>query len=246
MSYKQIALISDNPTQFKRVVGVFQNLNICLKTFTSPLSNAENFDIIGFPKTEIIDLKKQEDIEKLIEFFDLIISIHCKQLFPAELVKKRKCINIHPGYNPVNRGWYPQVFAILNDLDVGATIHEMDELLDHGRIIARKKIVKKGYDTSLSLYNRILDAEIELVNEFLPLILEGNFQSFNPENEGNLFLKQDFNSLLEIDLNERVTFKQAIDRLRALTHGNYNNAYFFDEHKNKIFVSINLELAKNE
>jgi hypothetical protein len=46
--------------------------------------------------------------------------------------------------------------------------------------------------------------------------------------------------LLEIDLEREGTFGEFIDILRALTHGEYKNAYFIDKNKNKIFISIDM------
>jgi methionyl-tRNA formyltransferase len=76
-----------------------------------------------------------------------------------------RCINIHPGLNPYNRGWYPQVFAINNGLPHGATIHEMDDKIDHGDIIYQKSVDIKLSDTSKTLYERVLDTEIFLFKE---------------------------------------------------------------------------------
>ena len=53
-----------------------------------------------------INLKKQT--EEFFDSYDLFLSLHCKQLFPDELVLNHRCINIHPGLNPYNRGWFPQ------------------------------------------------------------------------------------------------------------------------------------------
>ncbi len=171
--------------------------------------------------------------------YDLIISLHCKQLFPAELVKNVRCVNVHPGYNPYNRGWFPQVFSILNKLPAGATIHEIDEMLDHGNIIAQKNIHIESWDTSFTAYQKILDAEMELLEIHLESILENTYQSFSAE-EGNLNLKKDFDALCEIDLQHTGSFSEHIDVLRALSHGDYNNAYFLDEDGRKVFIKIEL------
>jgi len=176
------------------------------------------------------------------ERFDLVISAHCKQLFPAEMVRTVRCINIHPGLNPHNRGWFPQVFSILNGLPVGATIHEIDEQLDHGAIIAQEEVPVHAWDTSKDVYDRVQKAEISLLREHLPTILSGTYKTTLPATEGNINLKKDFNSLLRLDVNEQMTMGQAIDRLRALTHLPYRNAYFIDPKSGKkVFVSIYLQ-----
>lgn len=236
-----IGVITDNHKivkEFERVIrGIDMSIN--LNYYCSKPSNIEDFEGL---KIQPIDLKK--NFNSLIEKkFSIIFSIHCKQLFPSELVKSGLCVNLHPGYNPINRGWYPQVFSIINNLETGATLHVIDEQLDHGLIIARKKVDKFGWDTSLSLYNRIVDAEIELLEENLESLLLGKFTSEKPENEGNLFLKKDFNDLLKIDLDKKATYGEVIDHLRSLSHEDFKNAYFVDkETGKKVYLSINIKI----
>lgn len=244
MKYNQILVISDNLklcVTFKEIMYRKFNNSINTTFSISPFSNHQIFLDRLETKVLIYDLKKDGDIEEIIVKYDLVISIHCKQLFPPNLVKGVKCINVHPGYNPINRGWYPQVFSIIYDLPIGATIHEIDEELDNGNIITREFVAKNIMDTSTDLYERIICKEIELLENNIESIINGNYSLTTPEKEGYLFLKKDFNNLCKIDLTEKVTMLEAINRLRALTHDDFNNAYFIDEDSgNKIYVKINL------
>jgi hypothetical protein len=53
---------------------------------------------------------------------------------------------------------------------------------------------------------------------------------------------KDFRELLKLDLDETGDMQYFINKLRALTHGKYKNAYFIDsETGDKIYVSLNLE-----
>lgn len=241
LKYSKVLVISDNLfliVAFHQLSSGYGGLQVdyaCSKN---------NLALINDPslpvKISVIDVKKQ--YEAIINQYDLIFSLHCKQLFPAELVKAVKCINVHPGYNPYNRGWYPQVFSIINKLPVGATIHEIDEHLDHGPLIARREIKINSWDTSKDLYNRLQQAEVELMKEHLGAILAGSYQPVFPEQEGNINLKKDFNELCKLNLDETFTMGGAIDRLRAMTHDKYKNAFFIDpETGAKVFVSISLE-----
>ncbi|CAM1355381.1 dTDP-4-amino-4,6-dideoxyglucose formyltransferase [Tenacibaculum halocynthiae] len=246
MYFKDILIISDNAflcKEFERLA-----LDLCLKevswTFSiSPFSDIEMFKSKLDSNVTIKNLKDTNVVDQVCERYDLVFSIHCKQIFPPKLVNTIKCINVHPGYNPINRGWYPQVFAIINNLPIGATIHEIDEELDHGNIIDRKFVDKTNADTSLTLYNKVITAEIELLKENLVNILENNFETVIPENNNNnIFLKKDFNELCEIDLNRNYKAGNLINLLRALTHGEYSNAFFIDPNTNKkIFLKIQLE-----
>ena len=178
--------------------------------------------------------------EAFFRQYDLFLSLHCKQMFPAALVNSRRCVNVHPGYNPYNRGWYPQVFAILNKLPVGVTIHEMDEKLDHGPVIVRREVAVHSWDTSYDVYNRIQQMEIQLLEEYLPVLLSGDYQTFVPDTQGNMNREQDFQKLCRLDLNRQITWREAIDLLRAMTFDGYQNAYFYDEENNKVYIEVHL------
>lgn len=244
--FKNVLIISDNVPLCKTLQSIIQSKSFPASNFTfstSPFSNADSFAKELETGVLILDLKKRTDVQSILAQFDLVISIHCKQIFPTELVNGTKCINIHPGYNPINRGWYPQVFAILNDLPAGATIHEIDEELDHGAIIARAFVDKTNFDTSLSLYNKILQKEIELFEKHIASITANTYETVSPENEGNIFFKKDFNDLLELDLSETASIDDLLKKLRALSHGNFKNAYYIDpETQQKVFVSLNLDV----
>jgi len=183
--------------------------------------------------------------EKNIDFFkeyNLIISLHCQQLFPEWLFQNINCINVHPGLNPYNRGWYPQIFSIINGLPIGATIHLIDSELDHGNIIAQKEVKAFPWDNSYTLYKKILEAEIALIKENLTNLLTGEYTSYPPPTEGNVNLKKDFTRLLEFDLTQTMTGLEFINYTRAMTHNNFKNLYFIDEETNrKVYIKINLE-----
>lgn len=248
---KNVLVISDNSYMRGRIIELIEKKQIvgCNFSFSmTPLSQAVTQKNVGEmceSRFEIAEfnLKNENDVKKIIETFDLVISMHCKQIFPPSLTKNVRCVNVHPGYNPINRGWYPQVFAIINDVPIGATIHEIDDQLDHGAIIAREFVKKNNFDTSKTLYDKILEKEIELLESWLERIVHNNYVPKIPENEGNLYLKRDFKNLLKIDLTEPVTMGQAINRLRALTHGSFKNAYFIDEKtRKKVFLGISFEI----
>ncbi|WP_283642106.1 dTDP-4-amino-4,6-dideoxyglucose formyltransferase [Croceibacter atlanticus] len=243
--FKNVLVISDNTYICKSMMMILSEANLKNTNFTfsiSPFSSPKDFDEFSLEPVKVFDLRLESDINKIIANFDLILSVHCKQIFPPRLVNTIKCINIHPGYNPINRGWYPQVFSIINDLPIGATIHEIDEEIDHGAIITRAFVDKKSTDTSLSLYNKIVEKELLLFKKNIKSIINNTYTTIKPESEGDLYLKKDFNALCRLDLEETLTAKQFIDKLRALTHGAYKNAFFLDPNSGKkIFISINLE-----
>ena len=224
----KILVISDNTFIKEKIIEIFKSKNIKCDLFESKDLNFKNSLFIDY----------------LISEYELIISAHCKKIFPKKLVESTRCINLHPGYNPYNRGWFPQVFSILNKLPLGATIHEMDEGLDSGDIIFQEEVPIGSSDDSLSLYNKVLQKEINLFQNNFDEIIKGSYKKIKPKSNGNLNLKQDFNNLCKLDLNSIGTMGEHIDLLRALSHGDFENAYFLDEENNQIKVKIELKKIK--
>ena len=192
------------------------------------------------PRENLRPLRLKEQDEGFFGSYDLFLSLHSKQLFPDVLVDNHLCINVHPGLNPYNRGWFPQVFSILNGLPAGVTVHKMDAELDHGPILWQEELPIFAEDTSKDVYDRILAKELEMLEVHLPDLLAGNFTLTPMAHEGNINYKSDFDALCPIDLDEPATFGQVIDRLRALTHAPYQNAYFVDSDGKKVYVGITL------
>ena len=192
------------------------------------------------PRENFRPLRLRDQDVAFYNSYDLFLSLHSKQLFPQALVENHLCINVHPGLNPHNRGWFPQVFSILNGLPAGVTIHKMDAELDHGPILWQEEIPLYAHDTSQDIYTRILRKEIEMLEAHLGDLLAGNYTLTPMEGEGNINYKADFDALCPIDLNEPATYGAVIDRLRALTHEPYQNAYFVDADGKKVYVGITL------
>lgn len=192
------------------------------------------------PRENFRPLRLKEQDETFFGSYDLFLSLHSKQLFPAELVENHLCINVHPGLNPHNRGWFPQVFSILDGQPCGVTIHKMDAELDHGPILWQEEVPVHPWDTSRDVYDRILAKELDMLKRHLPDLLAGRYTLTPMASEGNINYKADFDALCPLDLDKPATYGQVIDHLRALTHAPYENAWFLDEDGKKVYVCITL------
>lgn len=240
--YHRLLVVTDNPYLAENLYKILHRIGFTDFKFAYSSGSEELFTDFKHP-IEKIRIKKE--IDNILDSFDLIFSIHCKQIFPKKLTDSKKCINVHPGLNPYNRGWYPQVFAIMNKLPHGATIHEMDEQLDHGPIIAQKEVEIHSYDTSLAVYDRVLAAELTLLEENIEGILSNNYKIMLPFRDGNINSIRDFKDQCQLDLNQVITMRDAIDKIRAFTHGQYKNLFYIDEDTGeKIFISINMSKEK--
>ena len=213
----------------------FQVCDFCYsdsnEQFKSKYKDASDFKPVNVNK----------ECDRIIEKYDLIFSLHFKQLFPSKLVKSVLCVNLHPGYNPYNRGWFPHVFSILNGKPTGATLHILDEFIDHGPIIDQEEVDIVAWDTSESLYYKVLDMEIVLFERNFEKIINNSFITNKSVNEGNINFKKDYENLCKLDLSQTDSFHNFLNRLRALSHGKYHNCYFLDEKGNRIFVRVIIE-----
>jgi len=237
---KKIFVVTDNLfiyNNFNKIINVKKN--ILVHYYCSPTSLHIFDDEIKRGLINPLYLKKSPEL--FINNYDLGISCHSKQLFPAAIVNTTLCINIHPGLNPYNRGWYPQVFSIINDLPSGVTIHIMDEEIDHGDIIAQEEIEIKSCENSLDVYERIQTKEVEMIKLTIDDILNNKFKRTKPFSEGNYNSIKDYKNLCKIDMDKKVSMRYAINYLRAMTHPPYKNSYFIDEKGEKVFISIKFE-----
>jgi methionyl-tRNA formyltransferase len=241
MKYSRVMVVTDNRQLWQQFLQIVADEKVggLFSYYFSPSNQSLLKDFAG--RRDFQPINVMTDWPRIIQEFDLVISLHCKQMFPSQLVNGVKCINVHPGFNPYNRGWFPQVFSIINKLPLGATIHEIDEHLDHGPIIDQEKIPVFAWDTSLTAYNRVVEAELRLIRKNLRPILCGDYVCRQPDKEGNVNLASDFQKLCHLNMEEIGTFQSFLDRLRALTHGEYHNGYFFDEKNRKIFVKVELQ-----
>jgi len=198
----------------------------------------ENEQADEFIRRGCFPLSVHKDLEQILHDYTKVLSIHSKQVFPAKLVNTLPCYNLHPGLNPYNRGWSPQVFSILNKLPLGATLHEMVEKVDAGPIIDQIEVKVESWDTSETAYAKVIAAECQLLDIHLGSILNSNYSARAPHKKGNFNTLSSFQALMPLDLNETATFGECIDRLRALSHPPYWNAYFIDENGRKVFVRV--------
>ena len=100
---------------------------------------------------------------------------------------KLGCINFHPGYLPDVKGSRPIVGAVLKDLPFGCSIHFMDEHIDTGEIILKKRIDPNLASDFSDLVQKHIDAFRELTVKLLKKIEDSypkKVTSFPQENRG--------------------------------------------------------------
>lgn len=240
----RVMVITDNELLYRSFRELIQQEQFNSTDFDFFFSEVNKAFTIKYSNNDFKPINIRKSLDKVLDCYQLIISLHCKQLFPANLVKLVRCVNVHPGFNPYNRGWFSQVFSIINKLPFGVTIHEMDEQLDHGAIIVQQEIEILPWETSLDVYKKMQKVEIKMLTLHLRDILDNNYKKKTPVFEGNINYKRDYDALCEINLDKSVTFREAIDYFRAMSFSDYKNAFFYDDDRRKIFVEIKMEIEE--
>lgn len=166
----KVCVVTDNVYIYKEFIKII-SLDI-YKCCSFDFYSSDEMSVDNeYSKPKIIDLKEKD--ERFYANYDLFLSLHSKQIFPKKLVDNHICINIHPGYNPYNRGWYPHVFSMINKMPAGVTIHRMDAELDHGSVLFQREIKIEDSDVSSDVYKKLQKLEVLMLKEYLPVIFAG-------------------------------------------------------------------------
>ncbi|MDD4938885.1 MAG: phosphoribosylglycinamide formyltransferase [Candidatus Omnitrophica bacterium] len=127
---------------------------------------------------------KKEFEDKIIEYLeeskiDLIVMAGFMRILSPGFVEKYsgRILNIHPALLPAFKGSHAIKDAFEYGVKVtGATVHFVDEKMDHGPIILQKAVVIEGNDSLGSLENKIHKAEHRLYPEAIRLFCEGKLK----------------------------------------------------------------------
>ena len=173
---------------------------------------------------------------------DYIFGIHFPYIISKPLLSIPKVgfLNLHPAFLPYNKGWHTPSWAILDKTKYGATLHFMSNDLDAGDIIAQREIEVKQNVTANELYQSVLKVEEQLFKDSFTNLLTLKPTRTKQVKEGTSYNKKDLAKVQEIDLNEKIFASDLIDKLRALTTNNIDEAAYFivDEKKYRVQVDI--------
>jgi methionyl-tRNA formyltransferase len=178
---------------------------------------------------------------------DVVVATGFQHIVPPDLldVPPSGCINVHPGYLPDTRGFNPNVWSIVEDRPAGATVHYMDEGVDTGDVIARRRVEKSFSDTGKSLYHRIETACVSLFKEIWPDVVNETVEATPQSSTGGAHhYKDEFEDLCELDPEAEYEVEQLLDRLRALTFPPFDNAVI-EVDGDRYYVDIEIRRAED-
>ncbi len=107
---------------------------------------------------------------------DFLFSFYYRQMLsPAVLATARRgAWNMHGSLLPKYRGRVPVNWAILRgERETGATLHEMVEKPDAGRILGQEAVPIGENDTAVEVFARVTEAAGRVLERALPSLLDG-------------------------------------------------------------------------
>lgn len=160
------------------------------KVVSSPIKKLALKSNIFVCQPEKLDQEAEQKISSLKP--DLIVVAAYGQIIPRSIldIPKYSCVNVHASLLPEYRGASPIQSAILaGEKETGITIMLMDEKMDHGPILAQKKIKIYNNETGEFLHDRLAKVGAEFLAEVLPKYLEGKIKSKPQDHNKATFTK---------------------------------------------------------
>jgi methionyl-tRNA formyltransferase len=96
---------------------------------------------------------------------------------PVLAIPSRGTVNAHPGLLPQLRGSSSVAWALYKDLPVGSTVHYVDEGIDTGPILLRRRLPVRRGECYEQIVRKVLTLSGELMAEALMLVERGTVQA---------------------------------------------------------------------
>ena len=108
-----------------------------------------------------------EDSIKYLDKSEVFVYLHCvAKILPKNMLMNRLVLNCHPGLLPQNRGVDSLKWSIVNIWPIGITLHAINEKIDSGLILVRKRLTIYATDTLRDVFERAYNEEVNLLSDF--------------------------------------------------------------------------------
>lgn len=177
---------------------------------------------------------------------DVLFSINYTKIIPKKIAKKYRIINAH-SLLPRFRGRNAVSWAIINARKdnywkFGVTLHEIDEGIDTGKIIATSYFDIEEDDTAKSLYRKWEKNCFNLIKKMLPDLLSGNYQLHEQKGKSYYY---DRDSIKNKEINLDWDKNEIYDRIRAYTFPPFERP-FIKLNNRKIYLVFRKEKKDKE
>lgn len=132
----------------------------------------------GIPVVYPIDPNTPEFIQRLADLnVDFLFSFYYRlMLAPALLATApRGAFNMHGSLLPKYRGRVPINWAIIKgETETGASLHEMVEKPDAGRIVDQQAVPIGPDDTAREVFDRVTEVAVTIIRRSVPKLVDGS------------------------------------------------------------------------
>ena len=156
-------------------------------------------------KTTLINFLRKKNFVKVYgqkilspEFakkYDLIICFGYRNIIKKKVLDNvlRPPINLHISYLPYNRGAHPNFWSFIEKTPKGVSIHEINEDIDKGRLIFRKKINFKITEmlTFKNTFSKLIDEVEKLFKINADNIINNKYKFIKIRNKGSIHYLKD-------------------------------------------------------
>ncbi len=132
----------------------------------------------GIPTITPDDPNTPETVERIRALApDFLFSFYYRRMLsPAVLaLARRGAFNMHGSLLPKFRGRVPVNWAVIKGAsETGATLHEMVEKPDAGRIVGQQSVAIGPDDTAHDVFLKVVDASVAVLERNLPGLVDGS------------------------------------------------------------------------
>lgn len=134
-------------------------------------------------KNEEVYLINEKITSEIVQAYSpkVMISFNYKYMIPKDIIDmmQGQIFNLHISLLPYNRGASPNFFSFIENTPKGVTIHQIDEGLDTGPILAQKRIIfDESKETFASSYEKLILEIQMLFKENWSSISDKNYQLY--------------------------------------------------------------------
>ena len=190
---------------------------------------------------ESADLNEQHGLLKK-EKAEIFVLGWWPYILPKSIISlaTKACLNCHPSYLPFSRGKHYYFWNFVDEVPAGASIHIVDEQIDHGPICFQSTFETSWEDNAFSMVKKSRDSLVALYKQHFDEITSLTFaQHPNDTKSGKKHFAKELRENTKIDLEGTYKAKQLLNILRGCAGFPKNWAYF-DDHGIQYEVSVEI------
>jgi len=137
-------------------------------------SRMKNIRVLADPDLKTVEAELQ-NIKP-----EFIFSFYYRRMLPASILKlaKRGAYNMHGSLLPKYRGRAPVNWAVLKgETETGATLHEMVEKPDAGRIVDQERVPIGPDEVAVDVFRKVTDAAEKILARSIGKLIDGTAKS---------------------------------------------------------------------